>query len=245
MTDSTKSLCVICGAGETGLAVAVELTAQGFAVTLVDREVDALEAAVAQLPGVGTVEGNCLSDAVLKEAGLDCAEALFAVLPDDRSNVFLSLSAVRMRPGLKIYSIASDSAAADKLLRVGVRRTVNPNSAEGLCISNQMIRPAVAAFLDKVAYSAEDGDDVVRYLNVAMPGDGPPSGTTLGELRMTELTGVVVVAVRRKSGGMVYSPAAEVRVAPGDHLIAFGTGADGERIARLLAADSDRRGSRS
>jgi len=230
----SKVFCIVCGAGETGLAVARELAGHGFRVTIVDHDADILESVSTELPGVGTVEGNCLSDVVLKQAGLSDAEALFAVLPDDRSNVFLSLSAGRIKPELKIYSIASDTSAARKLRLVGVRRTINPNTAEGLRMSNELIRPNVAAFLNRLVYAADQGEDGIRYLSVPIPDSVAPGGTTLGALRVTELTGVVVVAVGRKNGDMVYSPSADVRVGSGDQLIAFGTSGDGDKVRGLI-----------
>ena len=236
---SDRQFCIVCGAGETGLSVIRELSGHGLGINVVDRDPAALKLASDACEDIVSVEGNCLSDSVLKEAGLEKAAALFTVLPDDRSNVFLCLSAGRINPDLKIYAIASDSSASRKLRLVGARRTVNPNTAEGLRISSEILRPNVAEFLNKLVYSAETGEDDPGYICMTVPENSLAAGRTMGEIGIHQRTGVVLVAIASTDGTMQYSPTADSRLTAGDKLIAFGTDKDRQTVQELIEEQTD------
>ena len=223
--------CVVCGTGKTGLSIIEELVRHGVAITAVDTDQNALNAACALGESVTGIQGNCLSDKVLKQAGLDAADVLFCVLPDDRGNVFLCLSASKMNPGLEIYSVASDVSAEEKLRLVGTRRTVNRDTAEGLRISNEMIRPNVARFIDGIVYARESTEG---YICIEISEDCPSIGGTLRKLGLRAETGVVIVAVRKKDGGYVYSPSGEHRLEEGQGLVFFGSPSERDAVMQLL-----------
>ncbi|MCD4700754.1 MAG: TrkA family potassium uptake protein [Candidatus Aegiribacteria sp.] len=230
-SDSNGPVCVVCGAGETGLFVIKELVKHGFPVTAVDKDPDTLKTAADLGENVGTVQGNCLTDSILKKADLIDAQALFCVLPDDRSNVFLSLSARRINPELEIYSVASDISAERKLKLVGTKRTVNQDIAEGFRISNEMIRPNVARFLDRIVFARENTEG---YLSIDIGKGCPSAGWTLKKLQLHGDTGVVIIAVRRRNDSYVYSPSGDYRLSEDDCLICFGTEDDRKAIQNLL-----------
>ncbi len=230
-SDNSGSICVVCGAGETGIFVIKELVLHGFTVTVVDLDPDALKRVTDLGENVGTVLGNCLTDSILKKSDLIDAHALFCVLPDDRSNVFLSLSARRINPELEIYSVASDISAERKLKLVGARRTVNQDTAEGFRISNEMIRPNVARFLDRIVFAREKTEG---YLSIEIGKGCPSVGWTLKKLQLHGNTGVVIIAVRRRDDSYVYSPSGDFRLSEDDSLICFGTEDDRESMKNLL-----------
>ncbi len=233
-----KGFCIVSGAGETGLAVVKELSDHGFGITVIDRDQDSLNQVAAMSENINTVIGNCMSDRILKEAGLDKAAALFTVLPDDRSNVFLCLSASRINPELKIYSIASDPSASKKLMLVGARRTANPNTAEGLRISSEILRPNVARFLNGLVYATDRKEGDPGYISMVIPEGSLASGRTMGDVGIHHHTGVIVVAIASTNDSMQYSPTAATRLSEGDTLIAFGTEADRNSVQSLLEEKS-------
>ena len=230
-TDNSASICAVCGAGETGLFVIKELLRYGYSVRVIDIDPDALIIAGNLGDNVTTIQGNCLTDSILKKSGLIDVQALFCVLPDDRSNVFLSLSARRITPQLEIYSVASDISAERKLKLVGTRRTVNQDTAEGFRISNEMIRPNVARFLDRIVFAREN---VEGYISIEIGKGCPSIGWTLKKLKLNVRTGVVIIAVRRIDDSYIYSPAGDFRLSENDNLICFGTEDEREAIKKLL-----------
>ena len=230
-SDNSGSVCAVCGAGETGLFVIKELVRYGYSVRVIDIDPDALKRAADLGDSVTTIQGNCLTDTILKKSGLINVLALFCVLPDDRGNVFLSLSAKRINPRLEIYSVASDISAERKLKLVGTRRTVNQDTAEGFRISNEMIRPNVARFLDRIVFARENTEG---YLSIEIGKGCPSIGWTLKKLHLSASTGVVIIAVKKSDDSYVYSPSGDFRLSQNDNLICFGTEDEKEAIKKLL-----------
>ncbi len=237
-TNHRQTKCVVCGLGETGICVVRELLEHEFSVSVIDHDPEALKRMKEFKQDVAVIEGNCLLDSTLQDAGVPDADVLYSILPDDRSNVFLSLSAKRINPQLNIYSIASDPSAEKKLELVGARKTVNPNNAEGFRISNEMLRPNVMIFLDQIVYAR---DNTARYLSISVPEGSPSAGLSLSRLEIQKNTGVVIIAVCRIDRSMVYSPSGDFRTNVGDSLIAFGTKEDEDAVRKLLSVEPDRK----
>ncbi len=236
--DHNQTKCIVCGLGETGICVVKELLCNEFSVSIIDSDPEALKRVQELKENVAVTEGNCLLDNTLQQAGVKDADVLFSILPDDRSNVFLCLSARRINPRLSIYSIASDLSAEKKLKLVGAKRTVNPNNAEGFRISNELLRPDVVTFLDQIVYAC---DNTAGYLSVTIPEESPSAGLSFKKLEIQKITGVVIIAVNRKDRSMVYSPSGDFRINAGDSLIAFGTKEDEDAVRRLLSTAQDRK----
>lgn len=230
-SGNSGKACVVCGAGDTGLCVAEELVKHGFKVTVIDSDPDALKKVSDLGINIEIVQGNCLIDGILKKSGLVDAHVLFCVLPVDRSNVYLCLSAKRINPELEIYSVASDVSAERKLKLVGARKTVNQDTAEGLRISNEMIRPEVAKFLDGIVFAREETEG---YLNIEIGNGCPSAGLTFKKLQLHRKTAVVIIAVRRIDDSYVYSPSGDFRLLDGDTLICFGKEDDKKAIQDYL-----------
>jgi voltage-gated potassium channel Kch len=79
--------------------------------------------------GYLTLEGEATEESVLLEAGVTRAGILATVLPSDASNVFITLSARDLNPGLMIIARGEDPATERKLLQAGANRVVLPAHA--------------------------------------------------------------------------------------------------------------------
>ncbi len=227
-----KSRCIVCGSGDTGVCVVRELLKHGFKTVVIDEDMDALKSIKEEYLEVTVVNDDCLKEDVLMQNGIKDAGALFAVLPDDRMNVFLSLTVKRLNSDLNIYSRAVDISAKRKLELMGVDKTIIPNVAEGSRISNMMLRPKVVEFIDSLLYSETDGEG---YLEVLLPKGSPSSLHRIDDLHLTERTGVVIIAIRRRTGRIVYNPKRNYVVHAGDALIGFGTEDDRLQIEKILS----------
>ena len=229
-TRSSGAFYIVCGVGRTGSTVASMLSGNGHRLVCVDNDPESL----ARLPEsrlVETLRGDCLEDDVLRSAGVQEAEGLFATLPEDRDNVFLVLSAKRINPGIRAVSRCVDAETTRKLSMVGADRTIRQSEVEGLRLSSQLVRPDAVVFLDRLMHAR--ADDSIRYRRIAITEGSPSAGFSIGELQLSRRTGVVIVALRKSSGRMLYSPRARQRVEAGDSLIAF---ASGEEEAAMVAA---------
>jgi voltage-gated potassium channel len=230
MLETLRDHVVICGFGRVGQSVAAEITAAAGGCVVVD--VNALSVAHAEELGLPVIHGDGTSDEDLRRAGLERARALVACADSDEKNVYITLSARAMRPELVIVARASGSAAAEKLRRAGADRVVEPYSTAGRTMATQVLKPQVAALLEIAGTGSTPS---LRFEEILVPAGCDACGRTLRELDLRGRTGASVVAVRRASGELVASPAADLALAADDVVVAVGSPEQISRLEDVLA----------
>lgn len=228
---------IVCGVGETGSTIAFLLADKRKRVTVLDNNKELLQK-FEQIKNIDTICGNCLEDDVLKQAGIEKAFGLFSTLPEDRDNVFLALSAKRLNGELKIVSRSEDEETTRKLKLVGANKAVNQSNVEGMRIASEMLRPNVVKFLDHLLHSK---DIFTTYRKIKIPPESPSKGISIKDLDIAKRTGVAVIAVRKISGRIIYSPKAKQKIEEGDSLIVFATDEETGIINEILAKGINRK----
>ncbi len=226
-----RLLYLVCGAGETGMAVASEMLKQGSRIVIIDRDEDVLDRINEPVEDMSLIKGDALDDEILKSAGIIEASGLFAALNEDRENALLCLSARRLNPDLNIIARIKDPETESKLRLVGVNSTVNMSRVEGLRLASVMLKPDVVSLTDQMLFNPEC---IHAYRSIPVPEDSSATGKRIHALDLTGKTGIVLVAIRLASGKMVYNPGPREKVRPGDSLIAFATPDEVEAITALL-----------
>jgi voltage-gated potassium channel len=209
---------IVCGVGRTGIHVVNELVAIGEDVLVIDQHDQVLSELGAR--GVLTLQGDATDDEVLERAGLRRAKGIVATLDDDKTNMFVVVSARQANPRLRIVAKALSPGAADKLRRAGADAVVTPAFIGGMRIASELVRPHVVRFLDEML---RDKDARLRIEEATVQGDSQLCGKTLREANLREDPGVLVLAVRSTDGGVAYVPPSELRLAAGHTLIAIGS----------------------
>ncbi len=206
---------ILCGYGRVGSTVARELAHAGEPFVVVDINPASLEAA--RDDGHLIVVGDATSDAVLREAGIERARGLITTIDSDANNVYVTLSARSMNPGLFVVARANEEGSEAKLAQAGADRIVSPYTRAGRQIAELAVRPGVADFID---FALSHGEPTFAIEGVMVKANGPLDGATVGALRDG---GVFSLAIVR--GDRDYEPnpdAARVLVA-GESLIASGS----------------------
>jgi voltage-gated potassium channel len=209
---------IICGYGRVGQQIANEFRAAGARYVVVDFHEDALTAARERNDYF--IEGDGTDEEDLAAAGLANARGLVASSDSDADNVYITLSALAVRPDLLVVARASTGEAAKKLQIAGAARVVQPYAAAGRVMANLVLKPQVTAFVD-VAMSAAGAD--LRFEELEVPPDWSQEGRTIGELRIRRTTGAMIVAVRKRDGHFETTPDPELPLEAGDVMIAAGT----------------------
>ncbi|MCA1592296.1 MAG: potassium channel protein [Acidobacteria bacterium] len=207
---------IICGAGRVGSRIIAEMRRAG--VPFVAIESDPQKAAALDLPANSLLVRDATLEETLREAGIEHARALTACLPDDADNLYVVLTARDLNHNLHIVARAVEEQAEPKLVRAGASRVVAPTIIGSHRMAQAMLRPAVADFMDSIA--AENLDLAFEQIEV-----GQASELAGQELRSTHIRSqlnVVVVAIRRQQGEMIFNPPGESRIEAGDLLIAIG-----------------------
>jgi len=94
---------IIAGSGKVGTTLALRLSQEGYAITLIDSNQQVLEDICEQCDAMG-VPGNCASMPVLQQAGVMDADLLIAVTQDDEVNLLCCTTAHGLNP--KLHTIA-------------------------------------------------------------------------------------------------------------------------------------------
>lgn len=207
---------IICGAGRVGARIIREFERAKATFIVIEKN----EAKVADLieRGVHVLVRDATLEESLREAGVDRARGLVTCLPDDAENLYVVLTARDLNRDLHIVTRAVEEQAEPKLIRAGANRVVAPTIIGSHRMAQALMKPAVADFMDSIA--AENLDLGFEQVEVA-----PTSVYVNHKLRFTNIRSeldVVIVALRRRDGEMIFNPAGDAVLAAGDLLVAIG-----------------------
>jgi len=165
------------------------------------------------------IEGDATHDVVLQRAGIDRARALFTTLPKDSENVYVVLTARELNPSLAIIARAESERSEKRLRSAGATRAVSPYDIAGSRMANAVLRPAV---LDVFDLATKYRTIELQIEEIGVPPAGFPGGLTLAESKLREQLGMLVIAIKKPSGEMIFAPTAHVRTEVGDRLVVMG-----------------------
>lgn len=218
---------IICGAGRIGSRIIKELQRAGVTFVVIER--DPNRAAELNLPDSHILLRDATLDASLREAGIERAHALASCLPDDAENLYVVLTARDLNRDLHIVSRAVEETAEPKLIKAGASRVVSPNIIGSHRMATALMKPAVADFMDSIA--AENLDLAFEQIEVS---EGSKlSGRTLSSTQIRPELDIVIAAVRRSGGEMIFNPSGEIEIKAGDLLVAIGRAESLAELARV------------
>jgi len=231
--EQLRDHVIICGYGRVGRSVAAEFRATQTRFVVVDVTPESV--ALAQRDECPVVLGDGTADDDLERAGILRARGLVASVDSDEKNLYITLSARATRPDLFIVARASTEAAATKIRLAGANRVVQPYSHAGLQLANLVVKPQVADFLD-IAATAAGPMPELRFEELEVRRASGLAGKTIGELRVHETTGAIVVAIRRLDGSFEVTPGPEAALEEGEVVIGVGTTEEMSRLEALFAS---------
>lgn len=228
--ESLRGHVIVCGYGRIGRHLARLLANEKIALVVVER--DASKAASAVGEGYMAVEGDATDEEVLMRSGVARARAVIAALGSDAENLFVTLSVKELNPGCKVVARAEDPGSEKKLQRAGAHKVVSPLRMGSLRMGQAVVRPAIVDFLEVATETPE--------LDLVMEGVPVEEGSRLvGQTLATSGIGrdlkLIIIAIKRSSGEMLFNPMAQTTIEVLDTLITMG---EAERIDRLRSVAS-------
>ena len=137
---------LIIGCGRVGSSVALQLLSEGWEVTVVDENVDALSRLGSNWPGAFVV-GHGMDAAVLREAGIEDTDAVVVATDGDNTNIVVGQVAQKRFAIDCVVVRVLDPARAEFYAARGLR-TVCPTSNAIAVLTDAVraceIRPAEA-----------------------------------------------------------------------------------------------------
>ena len=151
--DRLEGHYIICGYGRVGESVARQFAAHEAKFVVVDNDPESL--ARAEADGFLVVRGDAATDEVLEAAGITRAKGLVAAVGSDAGNIFVTLSARVLNPGLLIVARAGSEDTVSKLERAGADQVVSPYGIGGKRMATLMLKPLVSDYLEVVTGGGE------------------------------------------------------------------------------------------
>jgi voltage-gated potassium channel len=230
--EELENHVIICGYGRVGRAVAAEFRATGTPYAVVDVTPESVD--LARRDGAPVVLGDGTEDTDLQRAGIDRARGLVTSVDSDEKNLYITLSARAQRPDLVIVARASNESAARKIRLAGANRVVQLYSYAGLHLANLVVKPQVADFLDIVTTAGGPLPDL-RFEEIEVTPECGRAGKSIGDLRIHDATGAMIVALRKMDGSFEVTPGPRVMLSEGDVVIGVGTADEMRRLEELFA----------
>ncbi len=230
MIDKLEQHYIVCGFGRVGRSAAAELHQAGAPTVVVDRNPEKVERALRS--GMLAVVGDSTRDQTLTDLRIARAKGLVAALATDADNLFLILSAKGLNPALKVAARAGEEGSEDKLRRAGADTVFAPYRNAGHQLALSLLRPHVLQFLD-VATRHIGLDVGLEQVRVSEGCEFVSK--SLKQVQLRRDLGVIVLAIRKADGQMLFNPPAEAILEGGDFLVVMGEPDNLRKLEILLA----------
>jgi voltage-gated potassium channel len=219
---------IVCGYGRMGRLVCQEFSAAGLAFVVIDRERSLLESF--NVPHGLALAGDATSDEVLKRAGVARARALLTLAASDADNLYITMSARLLNEKLFIVARSDDEQAETKMLRAGASRVILPYVIGGERVAQAVLRPSVVDFIE-LATRSEHLE--LQLEEIQVRSGSRLAGQTVRDSGIRHELGIIIVAIKRAEGKMLFNPKGEVPIEPGDVLITLGRREQIDRLGQL------------
>ncbi len=229
MIEKLQDHFIICGFGRVGRGAADELLQQGAKFVIVDHNEEKVERAIRE--GMLAVLADASRDDVLREVGIDRAKGLIATLASDADNLFLILSARTLNSKIKLTTRVAERASEEKLRRAGADFVFAPYDATGHRMAQALLKPHVQQFID---FTTQNMDVKVNIEQVSVSARSSYADSTIAQMQIRSEMGVIVLAIRKADGKMVFNPPSETQISVGDHLIVMGQAEGLQKLEQAL-----------
>ena len=217
---------IVCGAGNTGQHIIQELYNTKKQFVVIEENIEVYEDLQNKFLDIICIHGDATKDEILESAGINKAKAIAAVLPYDKDNLFLTITAKQLNPKIRIISKIMNLENKRKLIRAGANSIVPPQFIGALRLVSEMVRPKVVGFLDNML---RDKRNLIE--EVIIPKNSWVIGKKFSDIQLREKVGLQVIAFQDPiSQGYNYCPMPDDIIQEEMTLITMG---DPDRIQTL------------
>ncbi|HVY16136.1 MAG TPA: NAD-binding protein [Rhodopila sp.] len=224
--DRLSNHVIICGFGRLGAMLAQELSAADVPIVVLEKSETAIE--LARDLGHLCIHTDATDEEALRAAGILRARTLATVLSNDAANVFITLSARSLNPGLEIIARGELPSTESKLLQAGANKVVLPAHIGAERIAELILYSKTAALIRGSVQMREFERNLLALgldmeIVVAAP-ESPVVGMTVDMIEHHGEGGFLVIQVNRKTGEAIARPGKDLVIEPGDGVFVLGRG---------------------
>jgi voltage-gated potassium channel len=225
-----KGHYIICGFGRIGVVISRELSHNHIPLVVVDNQPQ--NTSTLERSGHLHLIGNATHEEVLQAAGIERAQGLVSVVSSDADNVYIVLTARSLNPHLNIVARAGESGSEQKLRRAGANEVISPYELGGQRMAQTILRPTVVDFME---VALGEGIDL-SLEEIPVGGQSDIIGLPLKDSGIRQKMDLIIVAIKRLDGTMLFNPQPDAPILQGDTLIALGSQVNLDKLMHLLEA---------
>ena len=220
---------IICGFGRIGEIIVRQLRENRVPLVIIENDPEAL--ARLEVFDYSYVSGDATREEVLLEAGIERAKGLVAVVSSDAGNVYITLTARSLNPNLFIVARGEETGSKQKLLRAGADKVESPYEMGGRKMAHNILRPTVVTIMELamqegIEWSMEE---------IAVGGSSPLLDLPLKDTGIRQKLNLIIVAIKRADGKMLFNPTPENTLRAGDTLIVLGLRKNLEALEEMVS----------
>jgi voltage-gated potassium channel len=219
---------IVCGSGRMGSRVIREIARSGVDFVIIDSNETTSDHLLSQ--GYLVLTGDATSDEVLRGAGIERARGLVCAVTSDPENLYITLAARDINKDLFIVARASDETAVNRLLKAGANKVVSPVITGSSQMAQMLLRPAVADFIELATMTDQLELEIDQ---IEIKAASPFIGCALKDTGIRSDLDVIIIAIKRDSGKMIFNPSADTLIQEQDALVAIGSHTNLEGLERM------------
>jgi voltage-gated potassium channel len=143
------------------------------------------------------------------------------------------LTAKELNQQVYIISRSEEEESEHRLLRAGADRVMSPYTLGGVRMAMAILRPAM---LDFIEITTRQQSLELRMEEIPVCESSPFISQSLEDSGIRKRYGLIIVAVKKDSGKMIFNPMANYIIAEGDRLIAMGEDENVKQFAESCLA---------
>ncbi len=208
---------IVCGYGRIGHIICKEFAAENIDFVVIDDEPQTIQEIEEE--GFIYYHGSATEDKTLLETGIKKAKGIVCALPSDAQNLYVILTAKEFNPDIYILSRAEGETSERRLIRAGANRAISPYTVGGMRMAMAALRPAIVDFIE---ITTRRQSLELRMEELFVRDASPILDKSLEESKIRKSYGLIIVAVKKASGQMIFNPDASYVIEKGDILITLG-----------------------
>ncbi|MCU0821172.1 MAG: potassium channel protein [Spirochaetes bacterium] len=224
-----KNHYIICGYGRIGSLICAELAANNIHFVVIERDPERIET-LAKAKYL-YLDMDATTEEALIKAGIMHARGIVPTVQSDADNVFITLTARGLRSDILILSRSSDEKSEIKLKRAGATVVVSPYLIGGKRMAEVILRPTVVDFINSATMHRDLG---LAMEEVCVKDRSKFIGKNLIESNLRRDFGIIIVAIKKNSGDMIFNPVPQEKLDANDVLVVLGKKEDVARMNTVI-----------
>jgi len=224
-----KQHYIICGYGRIGRVLCNNLKTKTIDLVVIEKSQDLIP--IMDEDKILYIWGDASDEANLVKAGINKANGLVAALPTDTDNVFLVLTARQLNPDLFIMARASYKKSINKLHAAGATTVESPYNVGALRMAQKILHPTVTDFLD---LALVDQRKDIKMDEIPISPSSDLVGVILKDSGIRQNFNLIIIAIKKADGSMLFNPSFEAVIQAGDTVIAVGEDKNLLKLEKVL-----------